>query len=259
MRSRAPARAERRFGQPRAPYLIEPLTSLSPSLLRVFIFTLDFSLWPSVPEIFFHAQIRLFHPAPKMLRGEGQIRIPAYPGTNVSNVTRGGNVLTDGRLHGRREALCCRVSLSPPYPLFLKKMYIAAVTISRFGFFPLPPERGRGQKALLFGSARPYLCLAPAPRPGQHPRTLGQCHVCHPTGNGVSPALTWPDRCVPQAGDLTQGSFMDVVDTERSKGERGGERAGVPRWACFAPHKRVKRPRRSPPPHPSFLSAGKCF
>lgn len=151
---------------------------------------------------------------------------------------------------------CFLISTIPP---FLKKMYIAAVTISRFGFFPLPPERGRGQKALLFGSARPYLCLAPAPRPGQHPRTLGQCHVCHPTGNGVSPALTWPDRCVPQAGDLTQGSFMDVVDTERSKGERGGERAGVPRWACFAPHKRVKRPRRSPPPHPSFLSAGKCF
>lgn len=166
MRSRAPARAERGIGQPRAPYLIEPLTSLSPSLLRVFIFTLDFSLWPSVPEIFFHAQIRLFHPAPKMLRGEGQIRIPAYPGTNVSNATRGGNVLTDGRLHGRREALCCRVSLSPPYPLLKKKNVHSSSDNKSLWVLPAPSQaRPRTEgSAVWFGLTLPVSGSRPSTR-----------------------------------------------------------------------------------------------
>lgn len=52
----------------RGSYLIKPFTSLFPFLLWVFILTQSFSLWPSVPEIFLHVQIRHFHPVPKMLR-----------------------------------------------------------------------------------------------------------------------------------------------------------------------------------------------
>ena len=165
-----------------------------------------------MPEIFLHVQIRHFHPVPKMLRVRVRSEFLLILQANVSNQTSTWNVLTEVPAADRGPfAVSFFIST---IPLFWIDM--AAETINRLEILPIPAKSSaEDRKPSSIFSAWPYLCLAFATRPCQHSRTMRECHVCNPTGRGVSQALTSPDRCVSQVGNFIQGFFMEIIDTEK--------------------------------------------
>lgn len=156
---------------------MKPLTSLFPFLLWVFILTLNFSLWPPEPEIFLHVQISHFHP------------IPRKQGSDLNSCSSWGK-------HCQRDKHLecldwCPCSWQGAVLVFISTIplfwiYTGAEVTNCSWTFPIPSKAKQWTMAPLRFSPWPYLCLASATWPCQHSRTMRECHVCNPTGRGVS-------------------------------------------------------------------------